>query len=351
LALKEAQNRMTLTGALFFIQEHSRMGWGSNPGDFSFGWTDVRDGQAGPRGPADANGVIANQYSSGTFPDLGTVFRGDLHSWRLPPFAMRMAVAPNAFEIDPADTDPAVWNPITSLPLTKVVDGSAGKKNTRLPPVQPIWERAISRFKTNGAKARFAQPEADTWDAFKAGDLRADISSVGRAWFRIYREEPADHDGQLSSGSYSPWYDTVPIAGHGTFIVTVGSGATRGYRFWNATTDFLGGRSSLPSGIDAYSTKLDPVTGFDSGLFANEAAFRRARSAERIAWYRVQWVANTSTGFDAMELRDTGRGKDQQNRMHGLITRHDTANDNHLLFHQGGAIRWVQRLEQEPPKW
>ena len=50
MALKEAQNRMTLSSALFFIQEHSRIGLGDN-------WASIpsagrmRDGLPGPRGP------------------------------------------------------------------------------------------------------------------------------------------------------------------------------------------------------------------------------------------------------------------------------------------------------------
>ncbi len=347
LALKEAQNRMTLSGALFFIQEHSRIGWGSSPGEYSFGWTDIRDGSAGPRGPANASGVIANQYTAGTFPALGTVFRGDLHTWALPPFAVSQNTMPNPYQLDPADTEMSVWNPITSHPLTKVVDGSAGKKNTRMPMVIDIWSRSYDYIKNNDrAGARFHQPVADTWSDFKAGDLTHDRSSMGRAWFRIYREDTADHD-----GNGDPWYDTVAYGGHGTFIVTVGAGATRGYRFWDNTTDFVNGRTALPSDVAGYSSSLEPETASSSGLFSSEAVFKRLRQNERIAWYRVHWVANTSTGYDAMLLRATGRGRDMQNNYHGLITRLDTNTDNHILYHQGGSIRMIQRLEKEPPKW
>ena len=71
----------------------------------------------------------------------------------------------------------------------------------------------------------------------------------------IYREDTADHD-----GNGDPWYDTVVGGGHGTFIVTVGAGPTRGYRFWDNTTDYVNGRTTIPAKLMGLAQALNQKT-------------------------------------------------------------------------------------------
>jgi hypothetical protein len=67
LLIRDAQARIMLVSALQYIQESSRLGWrdmskvatdpwgDGAPGFETFGWTDVRDGTIGPRGPRYVN--------------------------------------------------------------------------------------------------------------------------------------------------------------------------------------------------------------------------------------------------------------------------------------------------------
>jgi len=346
IVLAEAQNRITLGSALTYLQETSRLGWGTNPGDHAYGWTDVRDGEIGPRGPRDASGTINRLGWSpgGNFPAPGGVLRGDLYAWRLPPYAISQEVAPNAFKLTDADAAQAAWAPIVGAEpvIREWNDGSPKRTDS----ARPFWQRAVADTKTNGTGGYVTQPVMGTWNEFAAGDQRPQAESVGRTWFRIYRERSTDCD-----GNGVPWYDTVPFAGSGTFIVTVGAGATRGFRFWDASTDYLNGRTSIPAGISAHSSPIDPVTASASGLFFDEGVFKAMRQGERIAWYRVQWTASTSSGLDPLAVVAVERGLSTQNRFHGIMTQTEQTNDFNILPHHGGAIRWIQRLEKEPPVW
>ncbi len=119
--IRDQQARMMLTGALQYLMETSRIGWGD--GVETFGWTDLRDGSPGPRGrrvptsagsaqyalpspvweapsprnatyddlDADpANAYTARpSYSSTIWPCPGTAMRGDCYAMIRPPGAIR----------------------------------------------------------------------------------------------------------------------------------------------------------------------------------------------------------------------------------------------------------------------
>jgi hypothetical protein len=345
IVLQEAQNRITLGGALQFIQETSRMGWGNTPADQAFGWTDVRDGDIGPRGPRSAGGTISRLgwTPGGNFPAPGGVYRGDMFAWRLPPYAISLNATPNPFQLTASDQDQATWAPIVgaSPVIREWNDGSP----TRSASAEPFWLRAVTEARTNGTPY-ISQPVKNTWAEFAAGDKLPLPESVGRAWFRIYRETSSD-----CNGDGSPWYDTVPFAGSGTFIVTVGAGGTRGYRFWDSTTDFLNGRTSLPASSSSYSTPMDPVTAQSAGEFVTSDQFRFLRQSERIAWYRVQWTANSSAGLDPTIVQSAVRDPGGNNQYQGILAQTERSNDLNTIPRFGGSIRWIQRLEQEPPVW
>lgn len=344
IVLAEAQNRITLGSALLYIQETSRMGWGSGPGDMSYGWTDVRDGSAGPCGQTDANGVPQPQYTGSAYPAEGGVFRGDLYAWQLPPCAISTNPSPNPLRLADADLTQAAWSAEVSKPAPADFTAFDARIQTGF---DPYWLRASQRTQTDGVGPYVGQPVKDTWAAFiSRSNLAPRPESIGLTWFRIYREKDSDRN-----GDGTPWYDTVPFAGHGTFVVTVGAGGTRGYRFWNGATDYLNGRTGLPASSTAQSAAIEPVTAEASGQFVDERTFRVARANERIAWYRVQWTANSSAGVDSLVNTFLGRGGGGVNYLNAMIARQGQMRDLNITPHYGGAIRWIQRLEQEPPTW
>lgn len=346
--MAEAQNRIALGSALVYLQETSRLGWGAGPGQHAYGWTDVRDGEPGPRGPAHPSTGAIQRLSwspGGAYPAPGAAMRGDMFAWELPPYAVQQEVAPNPLRLADADAQmegPTGWKGIIGTPQGTHA-AHPGDQNDAMAP--PYWQRATTRTRNEGANGYISQPVLNTWAQFSAGDQRVRRQSVGLAWFRIYRETDSDHN-----GDNDPWYDTVPMAGHGIFIITVGSGGTRGFRFWDPSTDYLNGRTALPSGSAGYSAAIEAVTASSSGMFMNEDVFSILRAEEHIAWYRVQWVANTSSGLDALAMGST-RNMQTQNLFSSILTNTDPTNDHNALPHAGGAIRWIQRLEQEPPRW
>lgn len=346
--ISDAQTRVALIAALNHLQETSRLGWGGTGADsrllHAYGWTDVRDGEAGPRGPhglAPSPHLRLGWTPGGAYPAPGSVFRGDMFSWRTPPYAMRQTIRPNPYNLLPEDTLRDAWEPVIGLPLNNLAGNDGREQWAKL-----YGDRALDAARAVGNRGRASQPIADTWAEFEAGDKRPDPMSIGRVWFRIYRETVDDRN-----GDNDPWYDRVPIAGHGTFIITVGSGSTRGFRFWNTTTDYLNGRLALPGDVVGYSPVLEPVTAMNSGLFFSEESFRNARSSETIAWYRVMWSADTSAGYEARDMLGLANDSTVRNAYQGILTRLNANTDNNALPFGGGHFKFIQRLEKEPPKW
>jgi len=207
------------------------------------------------------------------------------------------------------------------------------------------------------------QPVADTIGEYLSGELAASsgnpryrMDSMGRAWFRIYRETEADHD-----GDGTPWYDTMKLEdpangvhNHGVFIVTCGAGATEGYKDWAEASA--------------------------SGHFQSQAFFEELRAQERILWFRVQWSPFVGGGGDYIRDRyhithkrsgweDDGRLRwsdrhDIQIFMSNLLLQRDFRlqgeDDNQTegenfnkepVVNTLGTIAWIERLEREPPNW
>lgn len=350
LVVRDAQARILLVGALQYLQETSRLGWGSTPAEEAFGWTDIRDGEPGPRGPSGPDGTIANLgwSAGGGYPAPGAAMRGETGCWQLPPYAVKLRRTPNPVRMDPADaTDEAIAAVLKQPPPAKDDAYEATYK--------PMWDRAHTKNPfVGGWGALDPQPVHDTYAAFSVGDRRLRPETVGLGWFRIYRETPGEHNG-IPDDAGGDWYDTMPLPGHGVFIVTVAEGATRGYRFWDsAGHDFLNGDAGRAfPGV----SRLEPVTAQGSGDFADEETFRTLRLSERLLWYRVQWSAGTSAGFDAFALyRGNWQGQqlsggNPQNDFGGLLTKNHSPGDVNRPYASCGAITLVQRLEREPPRW
>lgn len=342
LLLAEAQARIMLNAALMYLQETSRIGWydpatGAAEGGECYGWTDIRDGSLGPRGPRPASPGAALPVPAWwrggwpSYPDLpapaqrrwpcpGAATRADMHAMRRPPGAVQLTAAANPVPW-PVPRDHPQWEE----PWHK--DPNVGANITT------YWKpAAAAALAAPGAMGMLdPQPVAETWGEFIAGDPAPLPASENLAWFRVYRETRADHD-----ADGEPFFDTValadPAAGidnWSVFIVACGSGATRGYRFWD-----------LPANDPRRA--LEPVTASESGLFPGEDVFQELRAQERILWYRVEWSPLQGGSFDASDTYSQGVSDD-------LTTTYDR--NRNLISSVAGNFRWIQRLDREPPSW
>ncbi len=418
LVARETQARFMLPAALSFILEAGRLG--SEFDGEAFGWTDVRDGGIGPRGPRDASGNLPGEVAGGSWPGKGGVYRSPMRAWRRPPGAVHPYHCYNPIVTDPTwleiyqnadDTESTflhrALNPqkvdggmdpkytqydhIGELPKSK--DG--GTKDPKymwqegewpdsdlwLPTEQGLqvhWGAVMDLLMTpegmrQGTEKEYGdnyafmlgpQAIADTWSDFASGEKtsggtpRYRMDSMGRAWFRIYRETEGDHD-----GDGSPWYDTMrledsgnDIHNHGVFIVTCGAGGSEGFRDWSEASA--------------------------SGHFDSEALFDKVRAQERIMWFRVQWSPYVGGGADFVDGRyhvkfshhgpfnqdgaySWSSGGDGIELFYSNLTlqrnfwdisenaeRVYGRNHNRMpLTNNLGTISWIERLEQEPPVW
>lgn len=178
--VREAQARIVLIAALQYLQEASRLGW-DNPTtpehEEAFGWSDIRDGSAGPKGKT---GLPLYAVGNGRFPDIGgTAARFQLHALEQPPFAITATFAPNPTPLD------------ASIP----------------------WNNLVKYHNMDPS------PASSTWDDFARGMPQVRVESQGRSWFRIYRDK--------NNLSATPSRPPVEPA---TFTITCGAGATQGFR-------------------------------------------------------------------------------------------------------------------------
>lgn len=347
--LSEAQARIMLTAALMYLQESSRLGWSSeavetvgattigwrgdpaapisvsavrDTGGETYGWTDVRTGWLGPLGARDAASeaipvprwwtrMTSRPYvpladdadlpppAERQWPCPGAVVRCPVQRLERPPYAIMGLGAPNPLR--PADAVPGVSG----------FDTSWGARNPATLVYGPDYIGALDPQPASGA---------DTWAAFAAGNPLPIDSTSQTAWFRIYRELLADHD-----NDGIPAFDRVAITDPGhqvrnwnIFIIAVGAGGTRGYRRYE----------------DA-----------PSGLFIDRRHFTDLRAAERIAWYRVEWSAQSGGSWDAQIYGRGGIGAEADQQADPTAIADATARSF------GGSFSWIQRLDQEPPVW
>jgi len=322
----EAQARVMLNAGLTYIQEGSRFGWGTE----AYGWIDVRDGSLGPRGPLQSNGSVPAPTwwrpgygvypPSGNFPSPGvTAFwpapggaaRCDLYAWTRPPYAIELTYAYNPVPFAEAQTQ--------NITITGWRPPDWNNKDL----VQ--WQFIRQAFGAPGAKGALQpQPIASTWNDFATGDPVPVSGSEGLGWFRCYREGSADRD-----NDGVPFYDRVafPTGQWSTFIITCAAGASRGFRDW---AEVVG-------------------EGAENQFSNDEQLFLEIRRDERILWYRVEWGANTGGVFKPVDLYLDNNG---QYNIKSSQRIHDPAllgGDQPRNF--TGTIRWIQRLDREPPRW
>ena len=340
-AIGHAQARVMLTAALMYLQETSRIGWGDSTGE-CFGWTDVRDGGLGPRGPrppgasGDPNSIPAPTWwtkhswpAYKPFPNETTDFpplNQRAGGWPLPGTAVRcpMAVAvqpPYAVQLtynyNPVNPPFAYGSPTwnngfapgitdNSWPtawLTTIFSPASGAKGMLDPqPVANNWnDFAQGQVVAGGNTADWGVETVDGNGLQKENVLSAMVVKSGtenRSWFRVYRELQGDHD-DIDKPTNHLWWNRTAMSdptdpnpadqNWSVFIVTCGSGGTRGYRFWdNSEITSWENSHSFPSGTGRC---LEPVTASESGLFVSQSEFEALLLQSQILWYRCEWSA------------------------------------------------------------
>jgi hypothetical protein len=388
LLVRDAQARIMLPSALSFVLESARLGQ-TFDGE-SFGWTDIRDGGIGPRGPRDQNGNLPaelTESSSGglsAWPAPGGIYRADMHLWNRTPYAIRSEASYNPVKVpsewlveyeaaaDAAKGDTllggilgpgysvnASSDPLTRVSADKDTSATQGYWTTDIPVLNDsghkyhwnrVWLRLLAPFTQwddpDHQGMLVPQPVTDDWDSYATGDKTVRPASGGIGWFRVYREKAADHD-----GDGWPWYDTVPLNGHGVFIITCGGGGTLGYRNW----------AEVPSDVRS------------SAFLGDETFFNELRATERILWYRVQWKGFTGGAGDGVEryritVDRKGEGSQAFSSFSNIHTRtwglddyrNSHGHEDYSHFHPNsplpmintlGTITFVERLEREPDTW
>ena len=391
----QAQARWMLHAALTYLQESSRLGWApSNTvgGDAdaenatlveTCGWTDVRDGSLGPRpvrqrpgsaqpwwwgtgaswptystlnpptppptwwtyltpyrlDPADWDAAGSDTYlpSAGgrRWPCPGSVVRVEAYALDLPAYAVRPLATAN-----PVDASGNYWTtPVAGRDGTFFAASSTNwYQYVGHPTANAIWgSSGGSPVTGTGFGALDPQPVQADWNAFAAGDQVIDPMSRGGAWFRVYRELKADHN-----NDGTPWYDRIPLRGYSAFIVSVGAGGSRGFRFFS-------------SGDAGWSTDVEPVTA--DSVFPDRATFELARRNETVLWFRVEWSGWTGGVFDAAWTYAPDQTSAGGADIHvGLTSRSGSGHsalNAHMLQNANpfGHFSWIQRLEREPAAW
>lgn len=329
--LRDSTARIMLVNAMAYVCETSRLGWGEE----TFGWNDVHDHSVGPSCFVDKDGDGVREtaepvWVGDAWPAPGSSARCPMYVMQRPPRAITPHLGHNPMVIVDASlpAPPAGYKDGPGESLTRfngvVVDVKGRRKMADFSVLDP-------------------QPVAGNRADFVAGDPVPRIESLDLGWFRVYRERAIDHDG-LPAGSPEPYYDTVDLNG-GTypdgrqypdngsvFVLTCGSGATQGYRFWS-TSD------------PGYDRALEPVTAGDSGLFQSREQFESMRAEEQLLWFRIEWspLVGDQSGhntYSGSYFNAIGNHREGSN-----IWGHNPPST------QFGSIKWIQRLDREPPRW
>jgi len=288
VVVRETQARIMLTSACNWIQEASRIGWEPEAtlptaNKETFGWIDVRDNKLGPK-------FLANNLDDATRFPLRSYKRFPMFLMEQPPYAVQLTASYNPIRT-PSSPDPVDFG-----------DAAFGKPYLRHPDPQPVENNGWDPSQPDGSTVN-----AGRFTDWANGRQRPRPTSVGMAWFRVWRESGA------------------------TFVVTCGGGGTQGFRTYDEMT---------PSEKAEFNN--DP--GLFESLKANEVRL----------WYRVEWSAAVMAMDYHMLDHSLGRDRDHymvwpMNASHS-IAGHEYRTQTHAR-NMGGTIRWVQRLSTEPTNW
>ena len=318
LVMQDAQARIMYYAACNYIQEAGRLGWDRywGPAPYSaahpataevnriaiheetFGWVDVRDGSLGPRRQ---DGLLVFDCSDATTgagpafpavsvdPTTGAPARFPMFVWKRTRFAISQA---------------AVYNPIATA------DGARdfGLPLLRNPDPQP----AVS----NGWNPGSVRIDASLFDDGSQGSSRADYAhgdptprtnSTALAWFRLMRIGPA------------------------RFLVTVGAGATLGFRSWPEVV-------AAGAAMEQY--------------FGDPATFAAFQADEVRMWFLVEW--SPAVAGATYQCIDNEQAPDHY-QWRPFNPSHEWYPNGHQsqphARNMVGTIRWSQKLLIEPPAW
>ncbi|MBA3683848.1 MAG: hypothetical protein H0W72_01180 [Planctomycetes bacterium] len=307
LVIHLTQCRMMLHAGMQFIQERSRLGYATagDPSLEAWGWIDIRDGSLGPKDDSGALRQDEPWMALG-----GPAKRCPMYMVKRPPCAVVPHMYPNAI---PAVSDPAVdpaYQDHFGIPVLANVDP------------MPVLPAGLTHIPDNPDPAQRA--------AWEAGDLQPVQMSMGLAWFRVYRETGTEPDRPATAGP--------PGA---TFILTVGSGATVGFKDWSEV----------------------PVS--DRAQFGNDqAVFDSLRAAEVREWYRVEWSAAVggSELRNAMGLRENKDGGQDFGGQHTTQARSAVNPSRRFKMSENlygstdarnyvGTISYIERLSGPPSRY
>lgn len=308
--MREAQAHIMLMAACHYIQEASRIGYDFHasppPGApltpaaamplppvgyhrEAYGWIDIRDGAVGPKPTAIttdplATGDPASRAMYGVdydayFPQQ-SVRRFDLYVKNIPPYAISLNPAPNAIDSSA---------PINGVPWL----------------VEPDPKPQV----------------ANSFTSFEVGDPTPRQESTARSWFRLRRCGAGPN-------AYLARYNAA------TFVVTCGSGATRGFRSRDWAT----------------------MTAAERGLFGDESILATLEADEIRLWYLVEWSPAVGGLHQFNLVHHRGPTRDANNDEY-TFNQYSLFPHNHSFYSHsqtkernfGGTIRYVQRLTSTPP--
>jgi len=304
LLIMQTQARLGLFAAAGYILEAGRIGWDNNadkPNQVhheTYGWIDVRDGFMGPKIEAYSSAVAAGRdpttYASPNFP-VGHIGRFPLEVWQRPPCALAMEQAPNAIKTE------------ISNPSTPRSDPLYGKPYLINPDPTPVQSAGLPTGSANAAKFAdwiLGDRVLATATPTSSGAPIIRPESQGLGWFRIYRDGPA------------------------TFVITVGGGATRGFKDWNEV--------------------VNGPWGDQSDLFGGRVFFDSLQSGEVRQWFRVEWSAAIGG------IQPTRLGSQQTHGNYEYKSYKFQIQDGQRYASRGnacGTFNYFQRLRYPPVLW
>ena len=310
----EVQARIMLVAGCTYVCEASRIGYDTATGTGTdnehheaFGWIDVRDGSEGPNTrkmgdsatsvkPLFSPALTERRKPSGalvrpSWPAKGSVARCPMFVMERPPFAVELT---------------AVYNPI----VTDETSPLFGLPYLLKPDPQPVYHNDRARFMDKDERPR---PE-----------------SVGRSWFRIYREP------RLSAAVFPSTAPALPGDGPATFIITVGGGGTLGWRDYDEVL-----AADQDRGLSSYY----------AAEFNNDPRFFETLRAQEIRmWFRIEWSPTVASSMDH-NIKNAWHQTDEDIFVSFPMNVSDSFRTQAHARNMCGTIRWVQRLRKEPSEW
>ena len=323
LVLREAQAHIMLLAGCNYVMETSRLGWQANPGAAltgaeaadgwpngfagtpqypeGFGWVDVRDGRWGPRdqygnlvtlppagSPSGTPGVVPKWIDLRIPRADRPSMIGTMYVERLPPFAIRPLVAPNAIATTGAKAGMPYANNRDPLPAI--------------------------------------DPNADL-NRWRNGDTRRDPTAMAASWFRVYRDGLANPGppGGPGPGPSPSDYAIAPA----TFIITCGAGDSLGFKTWKEVQD--NGATDMFNNDQVY---------FESVVLPNE----------NYLWYRVEWNASVGSS-DYQNIQNEWGDRRIDGYLQRPLNRSQESRCQGRMVNMVGTISFVQRLRERPDFW